>query len=155
MGEGMSLLSEYAICVEGFSNLAKTEDKLTAQDQARIKKLSEDRADACARLLKASGVKNEITCVGQGALKGEAKGCVRLVVCKTLTPPEVKDSQVEQPEIKAAEIDFPQVEAEKPGTSGVQNEITCRVLLRVRQRGGVRLVVCKKLTTPEVKDSQV
>jgi outer membrane protein OmpA-like peptidoglycan-associated protein len=69
--KGMSLLPEYTLRIEGHSNLAKSESKLTAEDQARIQKLSEDRAEACAGFLKAAGVQNEITCVGQGALKGE------------------------------------------------------------------------------------
>jgi len=86
VAKGMSLLSEYVIRLEGHSNLAKSEEKLTAEDQARIQKLSEDRADACARLLKAAGVQNEITCIGHGALKGETKGGVRLLLVKKEIP---------------------------------------------------------------------
>jgi hypothetical protein len=95
---GMSFLPEYSIRVEGHSNLAKPREKLAAQDQARIQKLSEDRAATCALLLKAAGVQNEITSVGQGALTGEKTGCVRLVLCKKWTPPQPKVEQSQQPE---------------------------------------------------------
>lgn len=84
--KGMGFLPEYAIQIEGHSNLAKSEKKLTAEDRARIQKLSEDRADACARFLKAANVNNEITCIGLGPLKGETKGCVRLVLSQKQMP---------------------------------------------------------------------
>merc|ERR1719247_1230829 len=111
VAKGVSFLPEYTIRVEGHSNLAKKEDKLTVQDQARIQKLSEDRANACAQLLKAAGVQNEITCVGQGALKGESKGCVRLMLCKTPIDPQAK---VEHHEVHQAEPDLPQMDVDKP-----------------------------------------
>jgi flagellar motor protein MotB len=95
--KGMSLLPEYTLRIEGHSNLAKSESKLTAEDQARIQKLSEDRAEACAGFLKAAGVQNEITCVGQGALKGETKGCVRLVLVQKSPTPQVAQA-FEQPQ---------------------------------------------------------
>jgi len=136
VAKGLRFVPEYSIRIEGHSNLAKSEDKLSAQDQARIQKLSEDRADACARLLKAVGVQNEITCVGQGPLKGESKGCVRLVLTQKWTPPEAKVNQSEvineQLESKVAEGGLPQVDgdtssigvdSEKPETT-VENATT-------------------------------
>lgn len=109
--EAIALLPEYTVRVEGHSNLAKAEDKLTDQDKARIQKLSEDRANACAELLKAAGVQNEISCVGLGALKGESKGCVRLMLCKTPIDPQTK---VEHHEVHQAEPDLPHMDVDKP-----------------------------------------
>jgi len=89
----MRFLPEYAIRIEGHSNLAKSEGKLTSQDKARIQKLSQDRAEACARLLKAAGVKNDIACVGRGALRGQPKGCVQLVLFRKWQPPTAKTNE--------------------------------------------------------------
>lgn len=108
-------LPEYTILVEGHSNLAKSEHKLTPEDQSRIKKLCEDRADACTRVLKTAGVQNEINCAAQGALKGETKGCVKLVLFKSekgSTPLKAEDTQPKQLDTKASETeaDLPQTE---------------------------------------------
>jgi len=111
VAKAMTCLPEYTIRVEGHSNLAKSEEKLTDQDRDRIQKLSEGRANACAEILKAAGVHNEISCVGLGALKGESKGCVRLVLCKTSIAPQ---AHVDQPAVYQAEANLPQVEADKP-----------------------------------------
>jgi hypothetical protein len=108
VAKGMTILPEYALRIEGHSNLAKSEKKLTAEDKARIQKLSENRAEACARFLKAAGVQNEITCVGQGALKGETKGCVRLVLVPKGTPPQVvppSESSQEETQLPKKELD--------------------------------------------------
>jgi len=86
VAKAMSFLPGYGIRIEGHSNLAKSERKLTSEDRSRIQKLSENRAEACACLLQAAGVENEINCVGQGALKGEKKGCVRLVLFQKWHP---------------------------------------------------------------------
>jgi len=99
--KAVSFLPEYAIQIEGHSNLAKSEEKLTAADKARTQKLSEDRADACARFLKAANVQNEITCKAMGPLKGETKGCVRLVLSQKTSPPEAA---------QATEIEHPRTE---------------------------------------------
>jgi len=98
----MSFLPDYAIRVEGYSNLQKQEAKLTAEDKVRIQKLSEDRADACARMLKAAGVHNDITWIGYGALAGEKKGCVRVVVFPKATP-------TQNPELSEYETDLPSI----------------------------------------------
>jgi len=96
--KAVSFLPEYAIQIEGHSNLAKSEEKLTAADKARTQKLSEDRADACARFLKAANVQNEITCKAMGPLKGETKGCVRLVLSQKTIPPEAAQvSEIDHP----------------------------------------------------------
>jgi len=100
VAKGMIFLPEYAIRIEGHSNLAKSEEMLTAQDKSRIQKLSKNRADACARLLKAAGVQHQITCVGLGCSQGEKKGCVRLVLDKTCDPTQPKVNQSEQPEVE-------------------------------------------------------
>lgn len=111
LAKGMTFLPEYGLRIEGHSNLAKSEKKLTAEDKARIQKLSEDRAEACSRILKAAGVRNEITCVGQGALKGETKGCVRLVLVQKEPPPQVVQAkEVEQPCISPEETQLPKQE---------------------------------------------
>eukprot|EP00746_Dinoflagellata_sp_MGD_P160836 gnl/MRDRNA2_/MRDRNA2_87767_c0_seq1.p1 gnl/MRDRNA2_/MRDRNA2_87767_c0~~gnl/MRDRNA2_/MRDRNA2_87767_c0_seq1.p1 ORF type:complete len:336 (-),score=79.86 gnl/MRDRNA2_/MRDRNA2_87767_c0_seq1:157-1029(-) len=111
LAKGMTFLPEYSLRVEGHSNLAKSEKKLTAEDKARIQKLSEDRAEACARILKAAGVQNELTCVGQGALKGETKGCVRLMLVQKGSPPQVvQASEVEEPHISQEETELPKKE---------------------------------------------
>lgn len=105
--KGMTLLPEYALRIEGHSNLAKSEKKLTAEDKARIQKLSEDRADSCARFLKSAGVQNEITCVGQGPLKGETKGCVRLVLLQKWTPQQlVQPDEVDPSHIAEGEANL-------------------------------------------------
>jgi len=104
VAKAISFLPDYAIRIDGHSNLAKSERKLTSEDRSRIQKLSEDRAEACARLLKAAGVENEITCVGQGALKGETKGCVCLVLFKKSHPPPSKTN--EQPHATAVGADL-------------------------------------------------
>jgi len=102
--KAVSFLPEYAIQIEGHSNLAKSEEKLTAADKARTQKLSEDRADACARFLKAANVQNEITCKAMGPLKGETKGCVRLVLSqRTIRPEAAQVSEIEHPRTLEAE----------------------------------------------------
>jgi len=108
VADGMSFLPNYAIRLEGHSNLQKAEEKLTAEDNARIHKLCEDRADACARMLKAAGVQNDIACIAQGALKGETKGCVRVVVFPKATLAQDQEfSESEEPKIQAVETDLP------------------------------------------------
>jgi len=109
VAKGMSFLPDYAIRVEGHSNLAKSEASLTAEDKARTQKLSEERAEACARVLKAAGAQCEITCVAQGVLKGETKGCVRLVLFQKGTLPQVKGGEPEQAHVQeAVEVDLSQ-----------------------------------------------
>lgn len=80
VADGMSFLPDYAIRLEGYSNLVVREEKLTGKDMDQIHKLGKGRADACAFLLRAAGVQNDITCIGQGALVGAKIGCVRITV---------------------------------------------------------------------------
>jgi len=117
--KAVSFLPEYAIQIEGHSNLAKSEEKLTAADKARTQKLSEDRADACARFLKAANVQNEITCKAMGPLKGETKGCVRLVLSQKTIPLEAAQGTLEG-ETKPSQKDGAAVETLTPDTATVE-----------------------------------
>jgi len=98
--KAVSFLPEYAIHVEGHSSRGET--YAGERYNTRTRKLSEDRADACARILKAANVQNEITCKAMGPLKGETKGCVRLVLSQKTSPPEAA---------QATEIEHPRTES--------------------------------------------
>lgn len=74
-------LPEVSVRVEGHSNyIAKVANKQTPQDKERMVQLSQERAEAVKKALKAEGVQNEISCVGLGCQKQEAVGCVKIVV---------------------------------------------------------------------------
>jgi len=107
VAQALAVLPEFTLRVEGHSNfIPKNSHKLTAEDQERMKRLSQERAEECKKVLEGAGVQNPITCVGLGADHKQSKGCVKLVpFASTATDaanppavPEMPQKDVEEPE---------------------------------------------------------
>lgn len=165
VAEGMSFLPGYHILLEGYSNLVVREEKLTDEDKARIQKLCEGRADACACLLRDAGVQNDITCIGQGALKDAKTGCVRITLFPNATPSQNQEfSKVEQPKLEAALVGFEQPEFEtdlpsllRPCTGGVPviSKDGLPFIQRAEQEQHDLKLSCAPFTTPTPKADAV